>query len=320
MKSKILLNKRFTEAHLKRLEDEFSEYQFIHREFSELSDLELSEIEAVLGWGYDYFDRFKTLDEQRLSWIQTFSAGVDSMDFAWLAEQKIVLTNASGVHGVPIRETVFAMLLAISRGLVQSIRQQSEAKWSSDIDSFVLEKKTMMIFGAGSIGQSIAELAVQAFQMKTIGVNRSGRSVPHMTEVLRQFEALDRLAEADIVVGVLPLTDESHQYFNYDFFKLMKTGSIFVNVGRGPSVHTSDLNRALEEGVLTWAALDVTDPEPLPEDHPLWQRENVLITPHISGLRPDYDDHLIEIIIENLRAIRESGRPQRNVIDYERGY
>lgn len=317
---KMLVNERFTEEHVKELQRRFQDVEFIHLDLGKISDSILTSIDAVLGWGQDYTERFEALEDSRLSWIQTFSAGVDSLDFDWLAERGIVLTNASGIHGVPIRESVFGMLLAITRGIVPSIRLQAEAKWSNEISPDILEGKTMMIFGAGSIGQAIAEMAVKGFNMKTIGVNRSGRDVPHMSEIVRQFEALDRVKDADIVVGVLPLTAESRQYFNYDFFKLMKPGSIFVNVGRGPSVQTYDLNRALEEKVLAWAALDVTDPEPLPEDHPLWQRENVLITPHISGTRPDYDSHVLGIIIENLQAVVDEGKPTRNVIDYDRGY
>lgn len=316
----VFMNARFSSEAEQRLQEHFPDLRIIRCELVDVTDTELAEVEAVLGWGGDFKARFDRLASSRLRWIQTFSAGVDSLDFADLRRRGIVLTNASGIHGIPIRETVFGMLLSIGRGLVESVRHQSKAEWADGIEPWLLQGKTMMIFGAGSIGQSIAALAVQGFGMRVIGVNRSGRPAPHMTETIQQGEARARLREADIVVGIMPLTDESRHYFDYDFFREMRDDAVFVNVGRGPSVVTADLNRALVEREIAWAALDVTDPEPLPADDPLWQRENLLISPHISGFRPDYDDRVLDIIIENLEAIRDSGQPLRNVIDYDSGY
>ncbi len=319
-KRKILLSKQFSDEHLARLREETADFDFLYEDLNQLNDETLSGIYAVLGWSDEYAARFEALSKLELGWIQTFSAGVDSLNQDWMKKHGIYLTTSSGVHGYSIRESVFAMLLAIGRGVVHSVKHQLKNEWNSDFDPDLLQGKTMMIFGTGAIGESIARLAVNAFDMKTIGVNRSGRAVAHMHEVLTSDKAMARIGEADVIVAILPLTDESRHFFNRDFFSRMKDGSIFVNAGRGASVVTGDLIEALKAGIPAYAALDVTDPEPLPSDHELWALPNVLITPHISGKRPDYNDRVLEIILENIDAITKNGQPSRNVVDYDRRY
>lgn len=319
-KRKILLNRHFSEKHLSALREAANEVEFIYDDLANLDDELLSELEAVLGWSGDFAVRFEALPKMKLRWIQTISAGVDSLNQEWMQEHGIYLTTSSGVHGYPIRESVFAMLLALGRGVVHSVKYQIRSEWNNNFKPDLLQGKTMMIFGTGAIGEAIAELAVNGFGMKTIGVNRSGRSVPHMQEIVRADGARDRVGEADVVVAILPLTNESRHYFDQSFFRLMKDQATFVNAGRGPSVVTADLIAGLKAGKPAYAALDVTDPEPLPSDHELWTLPNVLITPHISGGRPDYNDRVIDIILENLEAILKDGKPCRNVVDYDRAY
>lgn len=319
-KRKMFLNKHFSEKHLEQLRQAAPEVDFLYEDLHNLPDETLKELDAVLGWSGDFGKRFEALDQARLSWVQTVSAGVDSLNQAWMAERGISLTTSSGVHGYPIRESVFGMLLGLGRGVVHAVKHQVEGEWNSNFKPALLQGKTMMIFGTGAIGESIAELAVRGFDMKTIGVNRSGRQVPYMDEIVQIDAVKDRLADADVIVAILPLTEDSRAYFNRDFFARMKQDSVFVNMGRGPSVVTEDLIEALNEGRPAFAALDVTDPEPLPAGHALWSVPNVLITPHISGGRPDYNDRVIDIILENIAAIQDGGKPVRNVVDFKRGY
>lgn len=316
----ILLNKSFDERYVGDIAKIAPDAEILHAGTDDLSDEQLAEVDIILGWLRDNAKRIKNLPEPKLSWIQTISAGVDSVDQEWLSKNKITLTTASGVHGIPIRESIFAMLLGINRGIVHAVKQQAKSNWNADVSPWLLQGKTMMIFGTGAIGKSTAELGKKGFDMKIIGVNTSGRQVEWIDEIVTVDHALERVGEADIVVDILPLTDRSRGYFNRRFFERMKDGSVFVNVGRGPSVVTDDLISALRNGRPAYAALDVTDPEPLPEDNPLWTMDQVLIAPHISGGTPDYMDRLMEIIKENLTSYIKEGKPNKNVVHYDRGY
>ncbi len=310
------------EEQLKQLEALDLKLDYLTGDIEDIDEKTLSQVELVLSWSNGLDERFKGLSEINLKWVQTVSAGVDSLDQSWLKDKGITLTTASGIHGYPIRESIFAMLLGINRGVIESVKSQMEGRWNKSISNWVLQGKTMMVWGSGQIGESVAELAKQGFSMKTLGVNRSGRKALHMDEMMLEEEALKRLGEVDVVVAILPLTADTRAKFDTDFFSKMKEGSIFVNMGRGPSVVTDDLMAALKskEGKPRFAALDVTDPEPLPEGHPLWDLDNIVITPHISGSMDDYMDHVLEVFMKNLKAYIKDGSPSVNVVDYELGY
>ncbi|MNG05819.1 Glyoxylate/hydroxypyruvate reductase B [compost metagenome] len=128
------------------------------------------------------------------------------------------------------------------------------------------------------------------------------------------------LAASDYVVNILPLTEKTVGLFDGAVFSRMKPSAFFVNIGRGPSVVTDDLVHALQNGIIGGAGLDVTEPEPLPEDHPLWALDNVIITPHTAGQTEHYSDRVADLFIRNLRAYTATGRPERNVVDYNQKY
>ncbi|MER2064587.1 MAG: NAD(P)-dependent oxidoreductase, partial [Alkalibacterium sp.] len=130
----------------------------------------------------------------------------------------------------------------------------------------------------------------------------------------------DVLPEADFVVNILPLTDETEDLFDLSKFRAMKSTAVFVNVGRGQTVVTEDLLKALDEKWIQFAALDVVHEEPLPESHPIYKREDVLLTPHISGGLDDYQASVFPIFLDNLKAFVKDGKPTRNVVNYESGY
>lgn len=317
---KILVHPFFQEEQVERMKLLAPSVRFITEHPDALDDETLGTIDAVLGWSDKAAERFEALEKHRLTWVQTISAGVDSLNQEWMHKSCITLTNASGVHSESIAESVFGMLLGHERGIIRSVRAQEKRVWAKDIKPGLLHGQTMLIYGTGAIGKQIAMLAGLGFGMRTIGVNRSGREVRHFDRIVTLEQSAAVLGEADVVVGILPLTDESRHYFDRDFFRHMRDDAVFINAGRGPSVVTDDLVLALGEGRPAFAALDVTDPEPLPPEHALWAQENVLITPHISGSRPDYADRLTDIIVENLADFIETGKPTRNIIDYTRSY
>lgn len=215
--------------------------------------------------------------------VQAFSAGVD-----WLLPlipPGVVLCSAVGVHDASVSEWVMAAMLAMRRRLPEFGDAQRRAEWNRTIAEpdepsqhpiADLEGQTVLVVGYGSIGRALG-LRLAPFGVRLIGIAQHARSD---AEPLKSLPRL--LPDADVVVDLLPLTPETNKVVDADFFARMKAGALFVNAGRGGTVDTDALVGALRSGHIR-AALDVTDPEPLPPGHPLWHAPNVLITPHVAG-------------------------------------
>lgn len=260
-----------------------------------------------------------------LRWVQSWSAGVDRyLELDGLRENNdLVLTNMQGVHGPVIAEHVFGMLLSLTRRLPTLHTAQREGRWQRDLaeGATALAGRTMFVVGMGGIGSQIARRA-DAFDMEVLATVRSPdtREKPEYVAELGGSGDLDPfLARADIVVVALPLTEETRGLFDAERFARMPEGAYFVNIGRGPIVVTEALLGALRAGHLAGAALDVTDPEPLPDGHPLWALDNVLITPHVSSWAELTGERRWDVLRENMRAFA-AGEPLRNVVDKRLGY
>lgn len=260
----------------------------------------------------------------RLHWIQIFSAGAERCiaDIS-TGQREFLLTNMQRVNAQPMAEHALGMLLALTRGIAPHIRAQYDGEWDPArvpmSERFELGGKTMLLVGLGGIGTAVGQRAA-AFGMRITAVRASGRPGPDfVAEVARPEELLRLAAEADVVVNSAPLTERTDGLFDADFFAAMKSTAFFVNVGRGRSVVTADLVAALQEGRLAGAGLDVTDPEPLPADHALWQMPNVIITPHVSAGSDETLDRVFLVARENLRRYI-GGEPMLSVVDVERGY
>lgn len=300
------------------IKDTAPDYELIVGKYKELPSGTVAQADILLGWSSAIKEEALN-DNSRVRWIQVWSAGVDRMPLQELKQNHVILTNASGVHGIPITEQIFSMLLAYTRNLHHAVRYQTENRWDKSGTFRELHGKTIVIVGVGQIGSTTAKVA-QAFGMKTIGVRRSGKSDPHI-DVMYTTEQLDQaLAEGDFIINILPLTDETKGLYDTGRFDAMKEGAFFVNVGRGPSVDTEALLVALKSGKLSGAGLDVYEQEPLPSDHPLWDMDNVIMTPHTAGDTVHYNDRVLDIFIENLKAYRQGVDLPRNVIDYEKSY
>lgn len=315
----ILLLQTTTPDQIKILQNIAPDYQIVDGFSKETPDFPLDNVEILYGWNSKVGNAILHSPASNLKWVQMHTAGVDFVDQNMMKEKHILLTNSSGLHGKVIAESVYGMLLAYTRGIGRAIKDQALKKWSSRETIMELQDSTMMIVGAGHIGIEVAKIA-KAFGMTTIGVNRTGKSVKHMDTIMKQADFLNHIQEADVIVNILPLTKLTTYFYDKAVFSKMKKSAVFINVGRGKSVKTEDLVEALEEGQLAYAALDVFETEPLPEDSPLWERDDVLITPHISGLLPKFNDRLFHIFEENLKAFMESGKLPRNLIDLEQSY
>ncbi|WP_238652790.1 D-2-hydroxyacid dehydrogenase [Paenibacillus piscarius] len=282
-------------------------------------DLELlAGAEIIIGWGKGIKD---TLLRQGspLRWVQAWSAGVEKLPLEAMKDREILLTNASGVHAEPITAVIMGFMLMFTRNLHTAIRNQQNRRWHSDGQESELTGKTAVIAGTGAIGSETARIA-KAFRMNTVGVSRSGRPAEHFDRVFTTAELKEAVSQADFIINTLPITDETEGLFDSDIFGAAKQGAYYINIGRGATTHTDDLMAALNSGQLAGAGLDVFETEPLPEDHPLWGMEQVIMTPHCAGATDRYADRIVDIFVENIKAYRESGKPSRNLVDYSRQY
>ena len=256
-------------------------------------------------------------------WFQVFSAGAEScFDAERIRDGDVMLTNMQKMSSPVIAEHVTAMVLALSRGLIPFAKVMPDGEWArgSSIVGGMQSYggKTVLIAGLGGIGTESAR-RLAALGMRVIGTRRSSREGPDFVEYVGLSHELTELAaRADFIVNALPLTPETEGLFDAGFFNAAKPGAFFINVGRGKTVVQDDLVAALESGQIAGAALDVTDPEPLPADHPLWQLDNVIITPHVSSRGGNRIRHTA-LALENIRRFI-AGEALLNVVDPELGY
>ncbi|HYM70375.1 MAG TPA: D-2-hydroxyacid dehydrogenase [bacterium] len=256
---------------------------------------------------------------RRLRWVHAFTAGVDQfMMVPGIADGRIVLTRTVGAHGA-MPEHVMALILAFARRLHVSIRNQVAHRWDrvSGIGDEIAGR-TLGILGLGQIGQALAVRAA-AFGMRIIGTQRSPRPLPAVDRVFPPDRLLEVLHEADYVVVLLPLTAETRGLLGERELRAMKPSGVLINVARGAIVQEPALLAALREGWIAGAGLDALEQEPLPPDHPLYELERVIITPHVAGVAPAYFGRVIAVFCENLRRYVE-GAPLLHVVDVARGY
>lgn len=248
-------------------------------------------------------------------WVEITSAGYTRYDRddlrAALRARGAALTNTSRVFDEACAQHLVAMVLALARELPRCLdNQRGERAWLHDEvrvgRRFLLNGQSAILYGYGTIARRVVEI-LRPLGMRLIGVRRrpqGDEAIPMLTET----EADARLAEMDLILNILPASESTRHYFDAARFARCKRGARFYNIGRGATVDQEALIAALERGRLEAAYLDVTDPEPLPTDHPLWDAPNCLITPHIAGTHDNEEERLVDHFLANLRAF-EAGRP-----------
>lgn len=261
---------------------------------------------------------------ERLRWVQFLGAGVEGSLSPELLASDIILTNASGVHAVPIAEHVFGMMLMFARGLHRCVRQQMQAVWIRDgfrRDVRELHGATLGVIGLGAIGSAVAQRG-KAFGMRVIAMRRRSQEQPPYVDVLLPPERMaELLHESEWVVLCVPLTSETRGLVGERELRQMRRDAILINIARGKVLDQSALIRALQNGWIAGAGLDVSDPEPLPADSPLWRMPNVIISPHVSGVTPRYGERAADIFLQNLRAyLDRDPAAMVNVVDRQAGY
>ncbi len=260
---------------------------------------------------------------KRLAWVQIYWAGAERcLAVPEVASGRLMMTNMQKMSSPVIAEHAIGMMFSLARNLPQFIRRMDGGDWEGGDEATAgmtpIAGKTLLVAGLGGIGTEVARLGA-ALDMRVIGTRNSSRSGPDFVDYVGLSHELDDLAgEADVIVNALPLTNDTKGLLDKEFFASTRRGAIFINVGRGQTVVTDALLAALESGHLSGAGLDVTDPEPLPAEHPLWQQKNVVITPHVAGVGGEFERHRA-LLVENLRRYI-AGDHLLNVVDPKKGY
>ena len=260
---------------------------------------------------------------KNLRWIQMTWAGANKYTSAPDFPDHIILTSASGAYGCVISEYIVSGILALYKNLFSYRTQMKSGGWNQIEGDDTLEGKRVLILGTGNIGQETAK-KLKCFGSYTVGICRTPSNKQLPFDELYTIDSIDtQLQSADVVIITLPGTAETTGMFDAERIKKMKANAILVNVGRGFVVNTDALTNALQKGLLRGAVLDVTDPEPLPEKHPLRSMENVLLTPHISGIGWGENmftrKRILDIFCENIKRDSDN-EPKKNIIDFSKGY
>jgi len=256
-----------------------------------------------------------------LKWLHLASAGANGMtDINLYANKSTILTKSSGTFGISISEHIIGMMIALSRNFSYYYKRQSERYWCGSFPNFYdIYGSTVLIVGLGNIGTEVSK-HLSGFNCRIIGFRRNV-SIPHETinDIRPMSKLRETLPEADYIIVCTPGTKETENLFDQEEFKLMKKRAIIINVGRGMVINSGALVEALNSNRIAGAGLDVTDPEPLPEGHPLWSAKNVFITPHVSAASDVTTERRVMVFIDLLKRY-VAGQTLYNLVDFDEGY
>jgi phosphoglycerate dehydrogenase-like enzyme len=254
-------------------------------------------------------------------WVHTRAAGLDNLLFPELIESPVTVTNGTGVFSQSLGEFVLAAILYFAKDLRRMIRNQQAGVWEQ-FDITEVTGQTVGVVGYGDIGRAVATRA-RAMGMDVLAVKRHGPPLYNMDPLVRCIYPPDRrlemIARCDYIVVSAPLTEETRGMIGEAEFAAMKPDAVVINVGRGPIIDEAAMIRALSEKRIKGAALDVFDCEPLPEGHPFYRLENVLLSPHSADHTPDWLDQAMQFFIDQFERFRK-GEPLLNVVEKRLGY
>jgi phosphoglycerate dehydrogenase-like enzyme len=283
--------------------------------------------EADVLCSYWVPENWRSLTKQ-LRWLQCSGAGVDSLLPTGIlnADSGITVTTAVGINTIPIGEYVLGSMLMFNRTWPEMVRLQDRHIWPRSLNWYNLGRRelagqTLGIIGLGSIGRRVAQLG-RAFGMSTLATRRTvqaGEQDPDVDFLYETGQLHEMLGKSDYVVIAVPLTQETDHFIGEAELRAMRPNTYLVNVARGRVIDEQALIRALREGWIAGAGLDVTEEEPLPSDSPLYTLPNVILTPHVSGVSVNYDARLTELFADNLRRFR-ARQELRNLYEPGRGY
>ncbi len=281
-----------------------------------------SDAEVFFNWFYLKPDTLRKVlaAAPHLRWHHAPSAGVNHILIPEYLERDIILTNGAGTFSIPIAEFVLTYMLYHAKTLSTLLDLQADRTWKRSIELPIQElfNATLLIIGAGNIGQEIAKRA-SAFGMRVWGSRRTPEPLPNFEKVVGAHEWRSLLPEADYIVLAIPLTPETQHLIDERALRSMRPNAYLINIARGAVVDQAALITALQQGWIAGAGLDTFETEPLPPDNPLWSLPNVFVSPHCSGFSPRIADRMIALFLDNLNRY-QIGQPLRNVVDKLAGY
>ncbi|WP_414045866.1 phosphoglycerate dehydrogenase [Macrococcus equi] len=297
----------------------YPEHEFIFRDgFDALTEEDIATMEVIIT--YDSKLNSAVINKaKRLKWIAWYAAGVNKLPLSEIAAKNIVLTNARGVHKIQISEYIFSYIMTDYKNVLPYYELQQQRGYKTKIRHKELFNQTICFIGTGEIPQYAAHIA-KAFGMKVIGLNTDGRPVENFDTVLNIERREEAFKTADIIVNVLPETPQTINLLTISDFEAMGPEALFINVGRGTIVKEEVLLQALQENKIRKACLDVYYNEPLEADNPLYELDNVIMTPHITGNSLHYNQRATEIFKHNLSIGINSSKEFKNLVDTNKGY
>ena len=317
---KVLIGRNFMnlEGAIPDLEQEFPDVEFVFG--GNDSPSMIHDADIYMGW----LNRDVWLKAEKMKWLQSPSSGINYyLAIPEFVESDCILTSARGTHGACLAESAMAMIFAHTRGIVNFTKRQQQHKWSNkELRSSLSEMTdcTLGIIGLGMVGRSLAERA-RAFGPRIIAVDMFPKNKPDTVDELWGLDKLnDLMAVSDYVVVTVPYTPDTHHMIDAEQIAAMKPSAALIGISRGKIIVEEPLVEALQSDKLAFAALDVFAKEPLPEDSPLWDVENLLITPHIAGGTQYEGKYVIDIFRENLTKFLAGERPLRNEINKKQGF
>jgi len=250
----------------------------------------------------------------RLKWVQALGSGVDGIVDQPSLGKDVLVTNLHGLHGDPVSEAAIGAMLALSRNLPRVLRNQSGHVWER-FPARLLKDKTAGIFGVGVIAEALAPKC-KAFGMRVVGISSAPRAVPGFDRMFRRDELVEAVRELDYLILLTPHSPATHAIVDATVFAAMRRTSYLINLARGGVVDEAALIDALQAGRIAGAALDVFAQEPLPPEHPFWNMEQVIVTPHLGGFCDVYADQALPIVEENIRRFLAGDRANMiNVVE-----
>lgn len=310
---KLLVTKKFDDDKMKMIED--LGYEIVYMADRKLENTEkVNEVDAA--YVYYYTSRLDYSKMKNLKFLQLASVGFDHIPKNIFKERGIYLSNNSGGYSIPIAEFAVMNVLNIYKNSKKFFENQEKSLWKVDSSLMELVGKRAGILGTGGIGMETAK-RLKAFGVEVWGVNTSGHDVDYFDRCFKSEDMDTVFKECDIIIAVMPSTEETEKMINREKFEIMKDGSVFMNLGRGNLVDLDDLEEYAPK--FRGIALDVFDEEPLPKERKLWNLENIIITPHNSWVSDKNEDRLFENVYRNLKSFIENGKPEKYV-DISRGY
>lgn len=310
----VLIYHRRADEYLRLIRERLPDLAVIVEDRADALAEQIRHAEVLLGWQFP----LEALHAgRRLRWIQLTSAGVEHLLPAREQLRHVVVTNARGIHAALVADYTLGVMVMLQWNFLRLLREQETRQWRHRYTE-PLASKTLGVVGVGAIGAEIARRGA-SFGMTVVGLRRTPAPVEGVSRMFGPDQLLEMLSLCDFVVLVVPATPETQRMVGERELRAMKRTAYLINIARGSVLDEPAFVRALRDGWIAGAALDVFEREPLPIDSPLWAMDNVIITPHIAGEPAEYARRVVDIFAENVRRWR-AGEPLQNVVDFAKGY